>query len=58
MHERKHRPGLFALLAGALLPRDKTDVDFRPPPEQGRDVIAGWESRPHVPGSQDDDHVR
>jgi hypothetical protein len=54
MSDRKRRPGLFELLTGGLLPRDRTDVDFRPPPEQGRDVIAGWEEPPRVPGSNED----
>jgi hypothetical protein len=52
-------PSLLARLARGLLPDDnRTDVDFRPVTRPGPDVIAGWETRPHVPGSQDDRHVR
>jgi len=52
-------PNLLARLARGLLPDDKrTDVDFRPVTRPGPDVIAGWERRPHVPGSQDDRDVR
>ena len=50
---------LLGRLTRALLPSDRrTDVDFRPVTRPGPDVIAGWERRPHVPGSQDDRHVR
>jgi hypothetical protein len=46
------------LVAGALgrrrTPPVETDVDFRPLPER-RDVIAGWEHPPYVPGSAHDD---
>jgi hypothetical protein len=37
------------------IPRDKTDVDFRRLPEQKGDVIAGYESKPRVPGSTQDE---
>jgi hypothetical protein len=55
------RKGLFERLARALLPDkhtkrdDRTDVDFRPLPRPGPDVISGWEGRPHVPGAQGGD---
>ena len=50
---------LLAGLTRALLPEDKrTDVDFRPLKKPQPDVVAGWERRPHVPGSQDRPDVR
>lgn len=50
---------LITGLTRALLPGNKrTDVDFRPLTRPQPDVVAGWERRPHVPGSQDDRHVR
>jgi len=50
---------LITGVARALLPGDKrTDVDFRPIEKPQPDVIAGWERRPHVPGSQDSPDVR
>jgi hypothetical protein len=50
---------LITGLTRALLPEDKrTDVDFRPLKRPQPDVVAGWERRPHVPGSQDEGHVR
>jgi hypothetical protein len=50
---------LITGLTRALLPENKrTDVDFRPLERPQPDVIAGWERRPHVPGSQDGRDVR
>jgi hypothetical protein len=44
--------GLVAgIVTKKMLPRDRTDVDYRPLPQPGPDVIGGHESRPHVPGS-------
>ena len=44
---------LIQSVTRTLLPKDKrTDVDFRPVTRPGPDVVAGWERRPHVPGSQ------
>jgi hypothetical protein len=40
------------VLARKAIPRDRTDVDFRPVPQPGPDVIGGHETRPHVPGSE------
>lgn len=45
---------LRSLLRAPRHPTGPTDVDFRRLPEH-RDVIAGWESRPHVPGATHDD---
>jgi hypothetical protein len=42
---------VVSVLSKKFLPRDRTDVDFRPLPQPGPDVIAGHETRPHVPGS-------
>ena len=47
-------PGLIGRIARKILQDHRTDVDYRPPQRQGRDVIAGWEQRPHVPGSTQD----
>jgi hypothetical protein len=50
---------LIKSLTRVLRPEDRrTDVDFRPLNRPGPDVVAGWERRPHVPGSQDGGHVR
>jgi hypothetical protein len=49
---------LGRIVADLLRPtrrRADTDVDFRPPPGPGPDVIGGWERRPHVSGAQGDD---
>jgi len=46
---------LVATMAGRKVsPPVLTDVDFRPLPER-RDVIAGWEGRPSVPGATRDE---
>jgi hypothetical protein len=58
MSPRKLLPGLIDILTGRRLPRERTDVDFRPPPQPEPDVIAGWERPPRVPGANHDDHVR
>ena len=47
-------PGLLGRIARKVLQNDRSDTDFRPPPRQGRDVIAGWERPPRVPGSTQD----
>jgi hypothetical protein len=50
---------LIERLTRGLIPEDKrTDVDFRPLRRPQPDVIAGWETRPHVPGAQDGRDVR
>ncbi len=44
---------LIASVTRTMLPKGRrTDVDPRPVTRPGPDVVAGWERRPHVPGSQ------